>query len=96
MSKHKSIKALIRKLTTLTIYNAEQIISTEHKLETEIVPLLKQHSLKQTLYQEILSKAKELNILATSSVMQSTHAKLATSIQIENVQRELNALVLQL
>ena len=94
MSKHKSIKALIRKLTTLTIYNAEQIISTEHKLETEIVPLLKQHSLKQTLYQEILSKA--LNILATASVMQSTHAKLATSIQIESVQRELNALVSQL
>lgn len=96
MSKHKSIKALIRKLTTLTIYNAEQIISTEHKLETEIVPMLKQNSMKHTLYQEILSKAKELNILATASVMQSTHAKLATSIQIESIQRELVALASQL
>lgn len=96
MSKRKSIKALIRKLTMLTIYNAEQIISTEHKLETEIVPMLKQHSLKQGLYQEILSKAKELNILATASIIQSTHAKLATSIQIETVQRELVALASQL
>ena len=58
--------------------------------------MLKQHSLKQTLYQEILSKAKELNILATASIIQSTHAKLATSIQIETIQRELNALVSQL
>ena len=96
MSRHKSIKALIRKLTILTIYNAEQIISTEHKLETEIISMLNQHSLKQGLYHEILSTAKELNILATASIIQSTHAKLATSIQIETVQRELVALASQL
>ena len=92
MSKHKNIKSLLRKLTTLTVYHAERIISTEHQLEKEIIPLLKNSSTKSELYKEILTKAKELNILATVSVMQSTHTKLATSIQIESLQRELIAL----
>ena len=92
MSKHKSIKSLLRKLTTLTVYHAEKIISTEHQLEKEIVPLLKNSSTKSEIYKEILAKAKELNILATASVMQSMHTKLATSIQIESLQRELQEL----
>lgn len=92
MSKHKNIKSLLRKLTTLTIYHAEKIISTEHQLEKEIVPMLKNSSTKSEIYKEILAKAKELNILATASVMQSVHVKLATSIQIESLQRELVAL----
>lgn len=92
MSKHKNIKSLLRKLTTFTVYHAEKIISTEHQLEKEIVPLLKNSSTKSEIYKEILAKAKELNILATASVMQSMHTKLATSIQIESLQRELVAL----
>lgn len=92
MSKHKNIKSLLRKLTTLTVYHAEKIISTEHQLEKEIVPLLKNSSTKSEIYKQILAKAKELNILATASVMQSVHVKLATSIQIESLQRELVAL----
>ena len=92
MSKHKNIKSLIRKLTTLTVYHAEKIVSTEHQLEKEIIPLLKNSSTKSEIYKEILAKAKELNILATASVMQSVHTKLATSIQIESLQRELVAL----
>ena len=92
MSKHKNIKSLLRKLTTLTVYHAEKIISTEHQLEKEIVPMLKNSSTKSETYKEILAKAKELNILATASVMQSVHVKLATSIQIESLQRELVAL----
>ena len=92
MSKHKNIKSLLRKLTTLTIYHAEKIISTEHQLEKEIVPMLKNSSTKSEIYKQILAKAKELNILATASVMQSVHVKLATSIQIESLQRELVAL----
>lgn len=92
MSKHKNIKSILRKLTTLTVYHTEKIISTEHQLEKEIVPLLKNNSTKSELYKEILSKAKELNILATASVMQSMHTKLATSIQIESLQRDLVAL----
>ena len=92
MSKHKNIKSLLRKLTTLTVYHAEKIISTEHQLEKEIVPMLKNSSTKSEIYKQILAKAKELNILATASVMQSMHTKLATSIQIESLQRELIAL----
>ena len=92
MSKHKNIKSLLRKLTTLTVYHAEKIISTEHRLEKEIVPLLKNSSTKSETYKEILAKTKELNILATASVMQSVHVKLATSIQIESLQRELQEL----
>lgn len=92
MSKHKNIKSILRKLTTLTVYHAEKIISTEHQLEKEIVPMLKNSSTKLELYKEILAKAKELNILATASVMQSMHTKLATSIQIESLQRDLVAL----
>lgn len=92
MSKHKNIKSILRKLTTLTVYHAEKIISTEHQLEKEIVPLLKNSSTKSETYTEILAKAKELNILATASVMQSMHTKLATSIQIESLQRDLVAL----
>lgn len=92
MSKHKNIKSLLRKLTTLTVYHAEKIVSTEHQLEKEIIPLLKNSSTKSELYKEILAKAKELNILATASVMQSVHTKLATSIQIESLQRELQEL----
>ena len=92
MSKHKNIKSLLRKLTTLTVYHAEKIVSTEHQLEKEIIPLLKNSSTKSELYKEILAKAKELNILATASVMQSMHMKLATSIQIESLQRELQEL----
>lgn len=96
MSKHKNIKSILRKLTTLTVYHAEKIISTEHQLEKEIVPLLKNSSTKSEIYKEILAKAKELNILATASVMQSVHTKLATSIQIESLQRELQELEDQL
>ena len=92
MSKHKNIKSLLHKLTTLTVYHAEKIVSTEHQLEKEIIPLLKNSSTKSELYKEILAKAKELNILATASVMQSMHTKLATSIQIESLQRELQEL----
>ena len=92
MSKHKNIKSILRKLTTLTVYHAEKIISTEHQLEKEIVPMLKNSSTKSEIYKQILAKAKELNILATASVMQSVHVKLATSIQIESLQRELAAL----
>ena len=92
MSKHKNIKSLLRKLTTLTVYHAEKIVSTEHQLEKEIIPLLKNSSTKSELYKEILAKAKELNILATASVMQSMHTKMATSIQIESLQRELQEL----
>lgn len=92
MSKHKNIKSLLRKLTTLTVYHAEKIVSTEHQLEKEIIPLLKNSSTKSEIYKEILAKAKELNILATASVMQSMHTKLATSIQIESLQRELQEL----
>lgn len=92
MSKHKNIKSLLRKLTTLTVYHAEKIISTEHQLEKEIIPLLKNSSTKSEIYKEILAKAKELNILATASVMQSMHTKLTTSIQIESLQRELQEL----
>ena len=92
MSKHKNIKSLLRKLTTLTVYHAEKIVSTEHQLEKEIIPLLKNSSTKSELYKEILAKAMELNILATASVMQSMHTKLATSIQIESLQRELQEL----
>lgn len=92
MSKHKNIKSLLRKLTTLTVYHAEKIISTEHQLEKEIVPMLKNSSTKSEIYKQILAKAKELNILATASVMQSVHVKLATSIQIESLQRDLVAL----
>jgi len=75
MSKHKNIKSILRKLTTLTV-----------------VPMLKNSSTKSEIYKEILAKAKELNILATASVMQSMHTKLATSIQIESIQRDLIAL----
>ena len=71
MSKHKNIKSLLRKLTTLTVYHAEKIISTEHQLEKEIVPLLKNSSTKSEIYKEILAKAKELNILATASVIRN-------------------------
>lgn len=92
MSKHKNIKSILRKLTTLTVYHAEKIISTEHQLEKEIVPMLKNSSTKSEIYKQILAKAKELNILATASVMQSVHVKLATSIQIESLQRELATL----
>lgn len=92
MSKHKNIKSLLRKLTTLTVYHAEKIVSTEHQLEKEIIPLLKNSSTKSEIYKEILAKAKELNILATASVMQSMHTKMATSIQIESLQRELQEL----
>ena len=92
MSKHKNIKSILRKLTTLTIYHAEKIISTEHQLEKEIIPMLKNSSTKSEIYKQILAKAKELNILATASVMQSVHVKLATSIQMESLQRELVAL----
>ena len=92
MSKHKNIKSILRKLTTITIYHAEKIISTEHQLEKEIIPMLKNSSTKSEIYKQILAKAKELNILATASVMQSVHVKLATSIQMESLQRELVAL----
>ena len=57
MSKHKTIKSLLRKLTTLTVYHAEKIISTEHQLEKEIVPMLKNSSTKSEIYKEILAKA---------------------------------------
>lgn len=61
-------------------------------LDELVVPLLKNSSTKSEIYKEILAKAKELNILATASVMQSMHTKLATSIQIESIQRDLIAL----
>lgn len=96
MHKHKSIKALLKKLTEYSIYNAEQLISTEHHLEREILSKLKQHSTKQDLYLEILTISKELNILATASVLQDTHTKLATSIKIESLQRQLKSLANQL
>ena len=56
------------------------------------MPSARIETTKSDLYQEILTKAKELNILATASAMQSVHAKLATSIQTESLQRELVAL----
>ena len=65
--------------------------SARIEMKKKLFPCSRIIRLNQNSTKKILAKAKELNILATASVMQSVHAKLVTSIQIESIQRELVA-----
>lgn len=88
MTTHKSIKALCRKLITGDIYHADRLITLERQLEHELIPLLT-GSQKKATYQAILNTSKIISELATSSLMQDTHTKLATALRLEDAQREL-------
>jgi hypothetical protein len=91
MPTHKSIKALCRKLIDGDIYHASRLITLERHLEHELIPLLA-ISGKKDDYHQILKVSKVISELATSSLMQDTHTKLATAIRLEDAQRELKKL----
>lgn len=91
MPTHKSIKALCRKLIDGDIYHASRLITLEHHLEHELVPLLATSG-KKDIYHHILEVGKVISELATSSLMQDTHMKLATALRLEDTQRELKKL----
>lgn len=44
---------------------------------------------KKDIYHQILEVSKVISELATSSLMQDTHMKLATALRLEDAQREL-------
>lgn len=91
MSTHKSIKALCRKLIDGDIYHASRLITFERHLEHELVPPLLTSG-KKDVYYEILNISKVISELATSSLMQNTHMKLATALRLEDAQRDLKKL----
>ncbi len=91
MPTHKSIKALCRKLIDGDIYHASRLITLERHLEHELMPLLATSGKKDT-YHQILETSKIISELATSSLMQDTHTKLATALRLEDAQRELKKL----
>lgn len=91
MPTHKSIKALCRKLIDGDIYHATRLITLERHLEHELMPLLSTSG-KKNIYHHILKTSKVISELATSSLMQDTHMKLATALRLEDAQRELKKL----
>lgn len=91
MPTHKSIKALCRKLIDGDIYHASRLITLEHHLEHELVPLLATSG-KKDIYQQILETSTVISELAASSLSQDTHMKLATALRLEDAQRELKKL----
>ena len=91
MPTHKSIKALCRKLIDGDIYHANRLITIERHLEHELVPLLSTSG-KKAIYHKILNISKTISELATSSLMQDTHMKLATALRLEDAQRDLKKL----
>lgn len=91
MPTHKSIKALCRKLIDGDIYHASRLITLERHLEHELMPLLATSG-KKDIYHQILETSKIISELATSSLMQDTHTKLATALRLEDAQRELKKL----
>lgn len=88
---HKSIKALCRKLIDGDIYHANRLITLERHLEHELTPLLSTSG-KKDVYYKILEIGKAISELATSSLMQDTHMKLATALRLEDAQRKLKKL----
>lgn len=91
MPTHKSIKALCRKLIEGDIYHASRLVTLERHLEHELIPLLSTSG-KKDIYHQILEIGKVISELATSSLMQDTHTKLATALRLEDAQRELKKL----
>ena len=91
MPTHKSIKALCRKLIDGDIYHASRLITLEHHLEHELIPLLSTSG-KKAIYHEILDISKVISELAASSLIQDTHMKLATALRLEDAQRQLKKL----
>lgn len=91
MPTHKSIKTLCRKLIDGDIYHATRLITIERHLEHELVPLLATSG-KKDVYHDSLDIGKAISELATSSLMQDTHMKLATALRLEDAQRQLKKL----
>lgn len=91
MPTHKSIKALCRKLIDGDIYHASRLITLEHHLEHELIPLLATSG-KKDVYYDILDIGKGISELAASSLMQDMHTKLATALRLEDAQRHLKKL----
>ena len=91
MPTHKSIKALCRKLIDGDIYHASRLITLERHLEHELAPLLSTSG-KKDIYHQILEVGKVISELATSSLIQDTHMKLATALRLEDTQRQLKKL----
>lgn len=91
MPTHKSIKVLCRKLINGDIYHASRLITLERHLEHELVPLLSTSG-KKDIYHHILEVGKVISELATSSLIQDTHMKLATALHLEDAQRQLKKL----
>jgi hypothetical protein len=91
MPTHKSIKALCRKLIDGDIYHASRLITLERHLEHELMPLLATSG-KKAIYHEILDISKIISELATSSLIQDTHMKLATALRLEDAQHQLKKL----
>ena len=91
MPTHKSIKALCSKLIDGDIYHASRLITLEHHLEHELMPLLATSG-KKDIYHHILETSKVISELAISSLMQDTHMKLATALRLEDAQRQLKKL----
>ena len=91
MPTHKFIKALCRKLIDGDIYHASRLITLKRHLEHELMPLLSTSG-KKDVYYEILDIGKAISELATSSLMQDTHMKLATALRLEDAQRQLKKL----
>lgn len=91
MPTYKSIKALCRKLIDGDIYHASRLITLERHLEHELIPLLSTSG-KKAIYHDILDISKIISELATSSLMQDMHTKLATALRLEDAQRQLKKL----
>lgn len=56
----------------------------------------KQTAEQPTLYDDLITVAKEINTIATSALHQDLHAKVAASIRIEDAQRRLKKLIAKL
>ena len=91
MPTHKSIKALCRKLIDGDIYHASRLITLEHHLEHELIPLLATSG-KKDVYYDSLDIGKAISELAASSLMQNMHTKFATALRLEDAQRHLKKL----
>lgn len=95
MNERKQIKRLANELATLSIYHAQRIINKEPKLEP-ILYRAKQTADNPKLYDDLIAVAKEINTIATSTLHQDLHAKVAASIRIEDAQRRLKKLIAKL
>ena len=95
-TKQKSIKGLIRQLVKETVYNPARVSEVVHSLDIVIQKEIAKGTTHKELYLEALHVAKEMHMVASTSISQPIAYKIGSSNKFESLKVELKKVLEEL